>query len=1026
MDTTIFLQHLRAISLEEGRTYIQAHIAELADHDAIGNLLADEALKQLYDPFLSLKLAELLIFFGEITHNVYSHALGLKAKGDALTQISHYQAAMESLDAAGEEFLRLGDEMNWARSRVSWMIASAWLGYVDEAIQAATRAREVFLRQGERYWVCIIDHNTAVIYSHIGRYQDALDMYESTLQIFPTLTDQSETFIKRAIALAEMNIGINLARLGKFEQAYRPLQQAQKSFISLGETSQSVNTEIHLAELDYARGYYGSALRRYYQVQDIVLQNDVSIPILLTELKLQMANTLLKLNRVHEACALAYQGVELCRKQGSSLWTSNALREYATTLVASGRLEEAVGALNEAWILFHQGGFDHHASAIKLQQAEIRLEMSSITEAYDQAQSIKAHFEARGLVASSVRASLVMIGSLLEQAGQAGRNSKKEQQALFLQEAMSLCKQVASQAHQCHLQEEVYKNQYLLGQLFALQGEITKAMRHVGAAIAQIERILGDLAFDLSPSFLHTAWAVYEDMIALCLQQGKTELAFAYLERARSMALRQYLTTSKGVFDESAEQQEHSSPLDELQTAGATKLRLQHELVSWQKDYRDYDALLAQIDTSVSPTVERGIIEAELKRCEAKMSELFERLYLLQSTPHLTPQAKKSEKRGVKHLDVAQLRQQLSSNQLLLAYFLYRGKLVIFALTKEQFITHEIPDGMKQLKRLLPLLHAHVQLGGRVSLQQPPQRAIKLMLNKLYHLLIAPVQAILPPRSGCLTIVPYGPLHTLPFHALYDGSRYLLEDYQVSYLPASSLLKSSAEVEVASGDQKSYTPASQRPLIFGYSGHGHLPRALEEAKTVATLLGGRCHLEKEATIARLIEEAPDSPIIHLATHGHSRLDAPNFSSVLLADGPFNALDAFSLDLRNCELVTLSGCETGLALSGGGDEQLGLGRAFLAAGTNALVISLWPVEDNATNELMQLFYSNLLQGEHKVQALNNAQCTLLHRSASAGTDYTHPYYWAAFLLVGENGPLRYQRVEEQIPTREIQTHSHRPV
>jgi CHAT domain-containing protein len=143
----------------------------------------------------------------------------------------------------------------------------------------------------------------------------------------------------------------------------------------------------------------------------------------------------------------------------------------------------------------------------------------------------------------------------------------------------------------------------------------------------------------------------------------------------------------------------------------------------------------------------------------------------------------------------------------------------------------------------------------------------------------------------------------------------------------------------------------------------------------------------------------------MATHGHSRLDAPNFSSVLLADGRFNAIDAFSLDLWDCELVTLSGCETGLALIGGGDEQLGLGRAFLAAGAKTLVMSLWPVEDNATNELMQLFYQNLLRGESKVEALKNAQYTLLHRE---GSSYAHPYYWAAFRLVGEVGPLRYKR------------------
>ncbi len=136
-------------------------------------------------------------------------------------------------------------------------------------------------------------------------------------------------------------------------------------------------------------------------------------------------------------------------------------------------------------------------------------------------------------------------------------------------------------------------------------------------------------------------------------------------------------------------------------------------------------------------------------------------------------------------------------------------------------------------------------------------------------------------------------------------------------------------------------------------------------------------------------------------------DAPNFSFVRLADGQLNAIDAFSLDLQQCELVTLSGCETGLALSGGGDEQLGLGRAFLAAGASSLVMSLWPVEDNATNELMQVFYQRLLSGDTRVQALRAAQCSLLHRTPST---YAHPYFWAAFRLVGDVGPLHYGKAK----------------
>jgi CHAT domain-containing protein len=270
-------------------------------------------------------------------------------------------------------------------------------------------------------------------------------------------------------------------------------------------------------------------------------------------------------------------------------------------------------------------------------------------------------------------------------------------------------------------------------------------------------------------------------------------------------------------------------------------------------------------------------------------------------------------------------------------------------------------------------------------------------------------------------------LHKLPFHALHNGSHFLIEDFTINYLPASSMLGHLDILnrqDVARFTGTHYDSNSDHvdgmflqrgkltkpPLVLGFSGKGYLQRALDEARAVAALLDGHCYLEDEATITRLIDEAPGSPIIHLATHGHSRLDAPNFSYVRLADGQLNAIDAFGMDLKGCELVTLSGCETGLALSGGGDEQLGLGRAFLAAGVSSLVMSLWPVEDNSTNELMRLYYQRLLSGDGKAQALREAQCCLLHRISSI---YSHPYFWAAFRIVGEVGPLKiYNSVNDQ--------------
>jgi len=1008
MDNTELLQYLCTHSLEEGRAYIQEHVTELSDHTVIGNLLADEALRLLYSPFVSLKMAEQLIFFSECVKHTPSHALGLKAKGDALVQIGHYQAAMQCLDMAGEAFLLLSDEGNWARSRISWITACASLGSVEEALQQAARAREVFLRNGEPYWACVIDHNRAWIYEGVGRYQDAIQLYENIRATYTTLTDQSEASIKRSIALAEANQAVNFVRLGDFAKAYQLYEQALVNFIALDEKDPIIHVESNLAELDFLQGYYGSALRRYYQARDALQQNNDDNPQVLAELKLRIANCLVKLNRGQEAAIWANEAVEIYRSTGTSLTTGNTLREYATTLAASGRLKEALVALDEAWTLFNRGGFEPHAFATKLQQAELLLEMRSTLAAYDQAHLAREYFQAKGLVPRSVRASLIMAGALIENVHLAGSKPEKQQRLRDLQEALVLCKQAALQAHRYHLQEEIYKSHYLLGRIFALEDNPARAARHFGAAIAQITRLLEDLIYDLSPSFLRTTWAVYEDMIDLCLQHAQVERAFSYLEQARSMALRHYLNRPSHISRRKREEQKESTYPTILPSDNTVILRTEHELREAQKKHRFYHVLLADIDYSVSATVDREVIMQELKHCEKKISELFERLNLYEaSAPHKLSRSKHTQGEA-RQIDIGQLRQSLAPDHLLLAYYLYKGKLLIFAFTDEQLIVHENPDGFTQIEDLLPLLHAHLDSRGWPDLQNPPKQTVRRLLEKLYNVLVAPVAEFLPSANGRLTIVPYGPLHQLPFHALHDGSRYLVETFQMNYLPASyiHMLLEAHGSEKQTQNTERGVPAKP-PLVFGYSGNRNLQRIRDEAKAVAALLNGQCYFESEATIARLMELAPGSPIIHLATHGQYRLEAPNFSYVRLADGQLNAIDAFSMDLNACELVTLSGCETGLALSGGGDEQLGLGRAFLAAGASSLVMSLWPVEDNATNELMQLFYQNLLQGESKVQALRAAQCSFLHQTASG---IAHPYFWAAFRLVGDIGPLK--NVEDQ--------------
>ncbi|HYX51771.1 MAG TPA: tetratricopeptide repeat protein, partial [Ktedonobacteraceae bacterium] len=454
-------------------------------------------------PFVSLKLAELLIFYSEYVRHAPSYSLGLLAKGMAFYRLGRHQAALENLDAAGEEFQHLGDEVGWARTRMCWILPAIWLGRTEEALQAAACAREIFLRHGEYSRVCMVDNNTAIAYTRLGRYQEAIALYTRLRATYPNLTDQSETFIKRARAMAENNQAMNLFWLGKFEEAYRLMEQAKESFIALGEPSFIIYADMNLAWYDNVLGFYSSALQRYYHARDSVIQNEVDDPMLVASLNYDMTECLVNLNRVQEACQLASEAVKTYRQFDISLSTGEALCRLAMALRASGRSEEALAALDEACTFFSRGRNDHYTFTTKLQRAELLLEKGFAAEAYHEANSTLEYFIGKGLVSFAIRAGLVKVGALLINAQRTESDGEKQK---LLQEAVLICKKIAMQAHQYKLQEQVYKSQYLLGQLAAAQGDSKKAVKHYGAAITQIERILDNLVYDLSPSFLHTTW----------------------------------------------------------------------------------------------------------------------------------------------------------------------------------------------------------------------------------------------------------------------------------------------------------------------------------------------------------------------------------------------------------------------------------------------------------------------------------------------------------------------------------------
>ncbi len=140
--------------------------------------------------------------------------------------------------------------------------------------------------------------------------------------------------------------------------------------------------------------------------------------------------------------------------------------------------------------------------------------------------------------------------------------------------------------------------------------------------------------------------------------------------------------------------------------------------------------------------------------------------------------------------------------------------------------------------------------------------------------------------------------------------------------------------------------------------------------------------------------------LHLATHGFVNENRPELSGLLLSqdstskeDGILYSGEIYNLRL-NAELVTLSACETGLGKIVKGEGVVGLTRSFLYAGAKNVMVSLWKVSDNSTSKLMVDFYNEMFDGHNKSKSLQQSKQKLVKSG-----NYSLPYYWAPFVLVG---------------------------
>lgn len=292
----------------------------------------------------------------------------------------------------------------------------------------------------------------------------------------------------------------------------------------------------------------------------------------------------------------------------------------------------------------------------------------------------------------------------------------------------------------------------------------------------------------------------------------------------------------------------------------------------------------------------------------------------------------------------------------------------------------------------------------RQTLDQSLSQNILPLAQEIYDWLIADAEPWFQENEiKTLVFVLDGSLRSIPMSLLYDGQQYLIEkDYNIALTAGLQLtnpqpLKRQPIKVLAAGTTKAAI------------GFPPIPKVEDELNLIGDLFpDSQVLLDEDFTPTSLREEleAEDYPIVHLATHG--QFGSTSDQTFILSGSEIE--DDLKINVKQfddllrvgnrrgfqpIELLVLSACETAQ-----GDNQaiLGLAGVAVRAGAQSTIATLWGANDEATAELMGYFYQNLNQNQEisKAEALRDAQLTLLQDPDS---QYSHPYYWAPFVLIG---------------------------
>lgn len=761
---------------------------------------------------------------------------------------------------------------------------------------------------------------------------------------------------------AVYKVAMEFTRSGRNLMARTKLREAVTRWKTAGQPGRASAALLEIAALFESQGWFQDALECYQEVlgySDSAGQGQADI-------SASLARLYLRLHQLDLALKYYKQALSIGRRLGDPSTEALSLAGIAAVSAQEGNFKDSATYLSRATKIAPVGGSEsRRAETLRL---------------------IGRAYERQGLM-SEARSAFQQALSFYERA-----SSPDEQHALLLAELSGLClslgekeaavahaEKARKMAEELRSPEPQWHSWLALGKTQRALGQNGDALNSFYRAFSFIEMEAIHLSSDsLRVGFIQERLLPYRELAGMLVELGRYGEALRIVEHSRARAALDTLSSSRN----------YKAARDQLQ-----KFKVMDNTIA---------RLNAELNSPPTANDRRPLLESELEDVTLRRREM-----LIQSESERV-------KRFTAPATFKQIQEDtLQEREALLEFFLGDDRSYVWLVSADEVKCKVIADRKTIERTVAEYLTLLTKKPSNIHIQRESNRQRETG-SKLFDMLFGDLKQSLEPGKR-LIIVPDGLLYNLPFETLIHGDRFLVEQHEITYCPSASILSlfrrtgpgpaANGRMDLLAIGDPSFEKVNLQRFGLGFE-LKQLPGARNEVEYIGTIFPPektRVYLGVNATESLFKREAGGGyRRLHVATHTLVNEVFPARSGILFAvdkavddDGFLGLEEVAGLNLKGCELIVLSSCQTGRGELVRGEGLIGLGRAFILAGARSVALSLWNVSDLSTATIMKNFYRNIAGGMAVRESLRQAKLQIIRSSSN-----NHPFYWAAFVLMGD--------------------------